>query len=651
MRKILGSICLFLLLTVFIMPVTASTYENQIDSYDVHIKVNEDNTYEIVETIRFYFNTDKHGIYRMIPLKNEVVRQDGTKAVTNAKVTDIYVSEQSTVSTTSSNGIRYKNLKIGNPNVTITGEKEYIIKYTYNLGKDKGKSYDEFYFNIIGPEWEDAIISGISFTIEMPKAFDGSKLGFSAGRVGTVGTKNVSYSVDDNIIKGTYSGDLHTGEALTVRLELPDGYFAGASSNINTVTLLALILPAVFLCISFLLWMIYGKSEKPVETVEFYPPKGFNSAEVGFMYKGKAGNTDIVSLVVYLANKGYLKIAESDEKTLFSSRKSFRLIKLKEYDENNTAEKLFFDGLFKAPLNSTFTVFKGRFNNILSSGEGSGYERSMVTESDLRDSFYVTLGEISKRMNRKENRYIIFEESALNKRWLIGLMIIFTFLLITVPPFMEMGLAGIFMLPFALIFPGVGFSIMVAMLFGKTPIFAKVFGLIWGSLFGGLPWLSLVWPALQEDSMYITAYIIGLVCIIPMVILLTLMKKRTEYGNEMLGKIGGFKRFLEYAEKPKLEALVMQNPAYFYDILPYTYVLGVSSKWIEKFETIIYEPPSWYEGSGAFHMATFGHFMDSTMTSATRAMSSSPSSDSSGGGGGGGGSSGGGSGGGGGGSW
>ena len=114
-----------------------------------------------------------------------------------------------------------------------------------------------------------------------------------------------------------------------------------------------------------------------------------------------------------------------------------------------------------------------------------------------------------------------------------------------------------------------------------------------------------------------------------------------------MGKIKGFKNFLETAEKPKLEQLVWQDPAYFYNILPYTYVLGVSDKWIKKFEVIALQPPDWYAGSTAFNMVTFGSFMNSTMTSASTAMSSSPSSS----GGSGGGSSGGGSGGGGGGSW
>lgn len=94
----------------------------------------------------------------------------------------------------------------------------------------------------------------------------------------------------------------------------------------------------------------------------------------------------------------------------------------------------------------------------------------------------------------------------------------------------------------------------------------------------------------------------------------------------------------------------MQDPKYFYNILPYTYVLGVSDKWIQKFEAIALQAPDWYSGNEGFNMVTFGSFMNSTMTSASTAMSSSPSSSGSGGSSGGG-SSGGGSGGGGGGSW
>ena len=148
---------------------------------------------------------------------------------------------------------------------------------------------------------------------------------------------------------------------------------------------------------------------------------------------------------------------------------------------------------------------------------------------------------------------------------------------------------------------------------------------------------------------YLIGYIIGVICILGMAICLKYIPKRTPYGNEILGKLKGFRNFLETAEKEKLEAMVMQDPTYFYNILPYTYVLGVSDKWIKKFESISLQAPSWYDSPNAFNMMAFGSFMNSTMTSAQSAMSSSPYSSS--GGSSGGGSSGGGSGGGGGGSW
>ena len=108
---------------------------------------------------------------------------------------------------------------------------------------------------------------------------------------------------------------------------------------------------------------------------------------------------------------------------------------------------------------------------------------------------------------------------------------------------------------------------------------------------------------------------------------------------------------METAEKDKLEAMVLENPTYFYDILPFTYVLGVSDKWIKKFESISMQAPDWYYGPTAFDVIRFNNFIDNTMTVAARTMTSSPSSSSSGGGFSGGGFSGGGSGGGGGGSW
>ncbi len=675
-------------------------YDYVIDKYDVNIVVNENNTLDITETISAYFNKPKHGIFRKIPLNNNIKRLDGTTSTNHTQITNIQVDH--TYSTSRENGT-YK-LQIGSSNTTLTGEETYVIKYTYNLGKDPIKEYDELYYNIIGNEW-DTVIGNITFTITMPKDFDSSKIGFSSGKIGSTDNSNIKYTVVGNAITGSYDGVLGSYEALTVRCELNEGYFVGAGLSINVMNYLVFLLPIIFLGIAALIWYKFGRDEPVVETVEFYPPEGFNSLEVGFLYKGKADNQDVTSLLIYLANKGYLEIAnnkidlnsekvsltqdsknKANQKIIemqnkmneerinnpnskkikyyenmldiyqnidnpidyeqyglkssinkLNKKNKFLIKKLKDYDGTNVNEQLFMDGLFE-------------------------YDRTEVTDKMLYNNFYITNDKILRNINNKQNKSKIFEKAASNKSIFIILMIIVTYCLITIPPIFTYGEHETLIL--ALLFPGIGFTVMFTMLFGETQtiyvngratrssIGTKIFGLVWGGLFGGIPWTFIFLPVLLQDPIYLTGYIVGLACVLGMVICLKYLPKRTPYGNEMLGKLRGFKNFLETVEKEKLEAMVMQDPTYFYNILPYTYVLGVSDTWIKKFETISLQAPSWYDSPNAFDVIEFGTFMNTTMVSAQRVMSSSPSStSSSGGGSSGGGFSGGGSGGGGGGSW
>jgi uncharacterized membrane protein len=619
-----------------------SSYDYVIDSYNVNILVNENNTFDITERIGAYFNIPKHGIIRSIPLQNKVVRLDGTTSNNRAKISGISVDSAYTTSVSAGNEV----LKIGDAGTTLTGAKDYKISYKYNLGKDTGKGYDELYFNIIGDNWDTAI-GNVTFTITMPKGFDQSKLGFSKGLAGATDSSGIAYKVDGDVITGSYNGVLNPGEALTVRLELPDGYFKNASSNLDLLMIMSFVLPLLFMLLSVFMWFKFGKDKPVVETVEFYPPEGFNSAEVGFLYKGRAVSNDVISLLIYLANKGYLKITEIEEHSLFAKKNAFNLTKLKDYEGDDENERMFLVGLFSTAKEFGFADLAGMLKSKKTQQPEDNYEsRNEVTSGDLYNSFYITLNRIVQNLNTKENREKIFEKSSLSKGIFVAAMIVAVYVLITIKPVLEYG--GASLLFFALVFPGIGFTLLFGMVFGKTKIPVKIFGLVWGLGFGGVPWATLVLPALLADPLYMAAYAIGLACVFVMVMMLLVMKKRTDYGNEMLGKIRGFRTFLETAEKPKLEELVLQDPAYFYSILPYTYVLGVSDKWIKKFEVIALQAPDWYAGNTAFNMVAFGAFMDSTMSTASAAMSSSPSSS---GGLSGGGSAGGGSGGGGGSSW
>lgn len=622
-----------------------NSYDYVIDKYDIDIVVNENNTLNITETITAYFNVPKHGIFRIIPLKNTITRLDGTTSTNRTQITNLSVDNEYTTSRENGN---YK-IKIGSADRSLTGEQKYTIKYTYNLGKDPMKDYDELYYNIIGNEW-DTVIGNITFTVTMPKKFDANKLGFSSGTIGSTKNDKINYTINENTIIGNYNGILNPNEALTIRCELEKRYFIGAKLDTNIINYTLALIPIIFLIISILLWYKFGRDDQVIETVEFYPPQGFNSLEIGFLYKGKAESQDVTSLLIYLANQGYIKISEIERKKLFFKSNDFKITKLKEYDGNNINEQTFFNGLFtKQPtLNPLFNKSKEKSTpeNI-----------NEVTSKDLYDNFYITTNKILDNINSKENINKVFEKSASNKKIFIILMISITYCLITIPPIFNYG--NFDKLLIALIFPGLGFTVLFKLVFGETQtvytngkpkrskIQTIIFGLIWGLGFGGIPWTFIVFPTLKQDSIYLIEYFWGLACVAGMVICLSYLPKRTPYGNEMLGKLKGFKKFLQTAEKDKLESLVMQNPTYFYNILPYAYVLGVSDKWIKKFETISMQAPSWYDSPSGFNTIAFGSFINSTMNTAQTTMTYSSSSGGSSGGG----SSGGGSGGGGGGSW
>lgn len=598
-----------------------SGYAYEHEGYSVDIQVMEDNVLHITEKIHTVFHQARHGIYRTIPLVNEVTREDGSTDTVYAKISDIDADTTYDIS--------YENgqckIRLGDKDTLVTEPVDYEITYTYDLGNDILDDKDEFYFNIIGTEWEDTCISDVSFSIQMPKEFDENKLGFTCGREGSADYNRIEYRIDGNTISGKMrDGDiLGPSEALTVRLELPEGYFI-PKSDVDVLPVLSMICSVLALAAAGFMWYKVGRDDPVIDVLEFHPPGGLNSLETALVYRGKATKNDVVSLIVYLANKGYLSIRNQMTEGIFGGKKeSYCFVKEREYDGKNVSEFLFMDGMFA----------KG----------------SIVSKSGLENSFYKTVNKILRVANAKKHMERIFEKNSINKTWFLYLLMLGTILFSLLPPVLYVCGGHISQdMALSVLFPIIGVITVFALIVrGNSGNIASVlFLIVWGTGFAGGPVVFVLWPAIQTKPIFVLTFFIGVISVAGVAFFTKIMPKRTPYGTELLGRIEGFRRFLKIAEKERLEAMVAENPNYFYDILPYAYVLGVSDEWMEKFESIAVEPPDWYSGHHRSHfsMHHFNHFMRSTMTSASRSMTSSPRS-------GGGGRAGGGSGGGGGGSW
>lgn len=552
----IGLMTFFLLLAVSFLPMQTVWAEDgatetlldddyYIDTYHVDIEVGEDNTFHITETLTYNFVQAHHGMTRVIPLWHTRNREDGSESKIYAKVSNVKCSDP--IASTERDSKNY-TIQVGSADAYVHGEKTYTLSYDYAMGKDPLRKADELYFNIVGTEWE-CPIANISWEIHMPKAFDATSLGYSVGNYAASGydTDMLQSTVTDQTITGSYAGNLNAYEGITVRCTLREGYF------IYKINYMPYVLVALVVLLCAILFWFTGKEDKVIPVISFEPPEGYNPLDVAFVEKEAVSNTDMAALLIYLANKGYLRIEQNKGKD------SFSMTKIKDYDGDNNIEALYMKGLF-------------RRGNMAS------------TKSLAKDSFYEDVDKCITKENKKMKEKKFFFPTAMPKfLYFIG---------------------------------------------------ACVVAVVFFNAFAPKTWIAFV------------------VCGIADIILALFMffgSKRTKAGNQVYGQILGFKEFIKKAELDRLKMLVEENPSYYYDIMPYAYVLGLSDQWIENFETMHMPEPDWYSGRDPFGDAVFYSMVRSANACATAPETSG--GGSSGGGFSGGGFSGGGSGGGGGGAW
>jgi len=135
-------------------------------------------------------------------------------------------------------------------------------------------------------------------------------------------------------------------------------------------------------------------------------------------------------------------------------------------------------------------------------------------------------------------------------------------------------------------------------------------------------------------------------------ILGSLMPKKTKLGAETKDHLLGFKQFLSVTDKERLafHNAPDKNPQQFLEYLPFAIAMGVEKQWADQFKDMYIESPQWYQGNYS-HAIIASQLVNDFSGFGTQVNSSLSTASHGGTGSGGGGFSGGGFGGGGGGSW
>ncbi|ADO82541.1 DUF2207 domain-containing protein [Ilyobacter polytropus] len=598
-----------------------------IENYIVDIKVNENNSYNIQEELLVNFDTERHGIYRDIP---------STYNGKNVKIDNIAVKGSPFKKLRSGSNTR---IKIGDPYRFVLGEKKYIISYDYTVGDDGNKKMDEFYHNIIGDRW-DTTIKKVKFTIEMPSDFDKSKVNFTSGIRGSTDSSGIDYRIEKNTISGETLKPLGPREALTIALPLPEGYYRNTSKFNGPLDVLYYLKKwagILFLTIISFVWFFFGRDKKIIESVEFYPPEGITPAEAGYMIDGSVDTKDVTSLLFYWAEKGYIEIEEEETNGMIKMLlgKDYTFIKLKDRRDAPYYETMMFNELF------------------YKYGDGE-----KVKLSSLRNNFYKITNKVKSIIKKHKSlkTQTLYTNNSKNLSAFMKVLAILPVFLESYTRFYLLTGDLYISIPFA-----GAISLLIYGVTEKTVKFIMNFEVkredmklrLSRKIMNIIPFLVILFVSFNifrianlSIVFNIVEFVIKAIIFIISFILAEFTLKRTEYSTEVLGKLKGFRNFLIHAEKNRLETLVKKNPQYYYNILPYAIVLGVTNVWADKFDGIASKPPRWYRGYRGFTTHSFIREINQSVNSIGNTMSSRPGSSSSSGG-----SSGGGSGGGGGGSW
>lgn len=335
----------------------------------------------------------------------------------------------------------------------------------------------------------------------------------------------------------------------------------------------------------FLLWRKYGNDDKVIKKKTEKAPKDLNGAELGFSLKGEAINEDILTLFITLANNGYLKVKEEVEEVLFAKEKSFKVIKVKDYDGKNEYEKMFFDKLFT--------------------------EKNELTKAETMNILKNNVKTFENKIETKKNISKIFEDTSASKG-LIALAIGISILFFTLafPLYMFYGKVGLVNAMLFIILEMLSFDAAKAVLdlnFNRKR--SLVIGAVLMScfmLFLFIPVSHIVKLAYFSRRFKI-AYCVGLFCYAIITFFIKYMSKRTKYGMEVLGEAEGFKEFL--LNKEAMCKIANEDKKYFCSLLPYVYVLGIENEWFREYGEIEIDALDWYESEDKIKV---GNVMDFT---------------------------------------
>ena len=626
-----------LLISILVLGVCslfASDY--YISEYEVYFDIGSNAVHRVEEYITVVFDGAHHGIVREIPL--DYLDYNGK---TVARVTNIFCSEEYTASY--DNG--YLILKIGDPNKTVTGKVNYTIAYDYDMGTDFNDGYDEIYLNLIGVDWECPIDFAVFHIIipyvhqeEWTEYYDfldhvAENTYMTSGYSGSTsfdwerGDVYLNEGMDDDgsVMIDGYVEYLKPYEGVTIRIDMPEGWYQGAREPWDYTGAMGYINPVVcilLLILAVVLWILYGRDNAPIIVARFEPPKGFSPLMVGYVADSTVDDKDIISMLFYWADEGLLSMEKKeDKKYIFTKLKDIEAYAIESGKDIPAPEVKLFNGFFKDCDVGDTIEFKDLEKN-------SFYQT--IFETKLKTKKYFT-GEKALQDRKSRKMAILVSILALLPLLTLTLRVA---LYEYVDVFFAFTHLGFGFLLFFINFVAFDFlfrswhlrktNIPACILMSVVPVLSVFVFYLLGRAMNG-----------KADLLQI---ILSVGCSSMIALFGAITDRRTKYGDKVLEETLGYREFIDKVEIDQLKMMIESDPDFYYRTLSYAVVLGLENTWASKFKDIPLRQPEWITGTDVVDAIFWSHLIRNMSTSIPAAsipkssISGSPGSHAGGGG-------------------
>jgi len=579
----------------------------RVKDYCVGIVVHENNMLEVWEDVSLHFAEPRHGFYRYVPYEYYIGDKKHMCDISGVEVE----GDMCDLSKENSNLL----IRIGNPDKTLTGDKDYALYYQIQNNDDRNPESDIFKHSVLGNDF-DLPIDTLRFTIVFEKPLQADVAQKMEVYSGGVGNKTNALNADVWMSGDTIYGiaaNIKEKQALTVMLPLEEGYYVGEPGP--DPTLAYILFGVVMVIVAVMLYFELTRRHIHVtKTIEFYPPEGLCSAEVGTIIDDSVDNVDIASLIPWYASEGYVKIEEKvEDRLILGDKKYLEITKLKPASAGwKKYQRTFFNTLFKegdaVRLDKLPKAEEGmkKVHDELES-EFSG--ETTLTKWHWSAYIYVLLVIASSLFMVSTLPYGLFEGDdwyVFVSTWGIPMI-----------------MGAKFVITFAAKYSFEG---------GRKRLYGVLFSAVCMIIVMNIQlWMmnDLQVPTWMVQCVFVACYIVTE--------LLSRLNIDTPYRAQLMGKLQGLEEFIRTAEEPRLKSLLEDDPQYFYRIFPYAMVFEISDKWADLFKNIEMEKPDWYKSTSPVSDGAFIHGFAKNLSSASDSAIScmSPSSSSGGGAGGG----------------